>query len=140
MVNVATGIAYHERTGAAGLMVGRGAIRSPWIFQQLRQSYAGEKVLEPTRKDLRGYIDLLFHEIAKEWLEYDEVKHVNKMKKYMIYIAQGIDSEFEHQIRRVRSEQGFFDICASFMDNDDSLPDLPPENSKLFCGFKALLE
>ena len=140
VVNVATGIAYHERTGAAGLMVGRGAIRSPWIFQQLRQSYAGEKVMEPTRKDLRGYIDLLFHEIAKEWLEYDEVKHVNKMKKYMIYIAQGIDSEFEHQIRRVRNEQGFFDICDSFMDNDDLLPDLPPENSKLFCGFKTLLE
>ena len=68
------------------------------------------------------------------------MKHVNKMKKYMIYIAQGIDAEFEHQIRRVRSEQSFFGICDDFMDNDDLLPDLPPENSKLFCGFKTLLE
>ena len=140
VVNVATGRKYHELTGAAGLMVGRGAIRSPWIFQQIRQSYTGEEVMLPTRRDLRGYIDLLFHEIAKEWVEYDEVKHVNKMKKYMIYIAQGIDAEFEHQIRRARSEQGFFEICDAFMDNDSLLPDLPPENSKLFCGFKTFLD
>ncbi len=140
VVNVATGRAYHKRTGAAGLMVGRGAIRSPWIFQQIRQSYAGDEVMQPTRRDLRGYVDSLFHEIAKEWVVYDEVKHVNKMKKYMIYIAQGVDAEFEHRIRRARSDQRFFEICDTFMDNDELLPDLPPENSKLFCGFKSFLD
>ncbi len=140
VVNVATGRAYYEKTGAAGLMIGRGAIRSPWIFQQLRESYAGKRVMVPTRRDLRQYIELLFNELAKEWTVYDEVKHVNKMKKYMIYIAQGIDAEFEYQIRRVRSDEAFFTACDGFLDNDEVLPELPPENSKLFCGFKALLD
>ena len=35
VVDVATGLAYLEKTGAAGLMIGRGAIRNPWIFAQL---------------------------------------------------------------------------------------------------------
>lgn len=140
VVNVATGRAYIEKTGAAGLMIGRGAIRSPWIFQQLRESYAGDEVMVPKRCDLREYIDLLFRELAGEWSVYDESKHVNKMKKYMIYIAQGIDAEFEHEIRRVRSEEKFFEACDRYLDNDELLPDLPPENSKLFCGFKALLD
>ncbi len=140
VVNVATGRAYLEKTSAAGLMIGRGAIRSPWIFQQLRQSFAGEDVMIPRRCDLLQYVDLLFRELAGEWKVYNEVQHVNKMKKYMIYIAQGIDAEFEHEIRRVRSESGFFGICDRFLNNHEILPDYPPENSKLFCGFKALLD
>ncbi|MCU0781178.1 MAG: tRNA-dihydrouridine synthase family protein, partial [Akkermansiaceae bacterium] len=36
IVDVATGLAYQRLSGAAGLMVGRGAIRNPWLFAQLR--------------------------------------------------------------------------------------------------------
>ncbi len=140
VVNVATGRAYHEKTGAAGLMIGRGAIRSPWIFEQLRQSYAGDEVMVPTRRDLRGYVQMLFDELAKEWAVYHEQNYVNKMKKYMIYIAQGIDAEFEQRIRRVRTEAEFFGVCDAFMDSDALLADLPPERSKLFCGFSDLLD
>ncbi|MGJ8656197.1 MAG: tRNA dihydrouridine synthase [Akkermansiaceae bacterium] len=141
VVNVATGRAYHEKTGAAGLMVGRGAIRSPWIFQQLRASYSeGGEVVVPSRRDLHQYVTLLFAELAVEWVGFDEAKHVNKMKKYMIYIAQGLDEAFEYEIRRVRSEKDFFRVCDHYLLNDEVLPDLPPERSKLFCGFKALLD
>jgi len=139
IVNVATGKAYHEKTNAAGLMIGRGAIRSPWIFQQLKSSYAGEPTIQPTRRDLHEYVTVLFAELAVEWIGYDEAKHVNKMKKYMIYIAQGLDEAFEYEIRRVRSEKEFFRICDHYLLNDDLLPDLPTENSKLFCGFTDLL-
>ena len=142
MVNVSTARAYHEKTGAAGLMIGRGAIRSPWIFSQLRASYSegNEVVKKPSRRDLHEYITLLFAELAVEWIGFDEPKHVNKMKKYMIYIAQGLDEAFEYEIRRVRSEKDFFRVCDHYLLNDDTLPDLPPENSKLFCGFRELLD
>lgn len=139
IVNVATGKAYHEKTGAAGLMIGRGAIRSPWMFQQLKSSYAGEGMKQPSRRDLHEYISVLYAELAVEWIGYDEEKHVNKMKKYMIYIAQGLDEAFEYEMRRVRSEKEFFRICDHYLLNDELLPDLPPESSKLFCGFTDLL-
>lgn len=140
VINVATGVAYEKKTGAAGLMIGRGAIRSPWIFDQLRSHYRGETVHQPTRRDLYRYVQCLFDEVASEWTAYDERKHVNKMKKYMVYIAQGLDEAFEYQIRRSQSKVDFFKICEDFMSNDIVLPELPPEKSKLFCGFKGLLE
>lgn len=139
IVNVSTGRAYHEQTGAAGLMVGRGAIRSPWIFSQLIASYEGNVVKIPTRRDLLCYVTLLYHELAKETRHFITSCHVNRMKKYMIYIAQGLDEDFEHQIRRVKSEAEFFAACAAFMENDLALPDIPPIDSKLFCGFMNLI-
>src|ERR1041385_4654550 len=34
-------------TGARGLMIGRGAIRNPWLFQQIRQYLHGESIFIP---------------------------------------------------------------------------------------------
>jgi tRNA-dihydrouridine synthase len=142
VVNVATGKAYHAQTGAAGLMVGRGAIRSPWLFQQLKDSYEGRPVVTPTRKDLHGYVTALYHAVAENEKRktYVEVSHVNRMKKYMAYISQGIDAEFEYQIRRVKTESDFFTACDTFMLDDRKLPDTPPVDSKLYSGFSKLLE
>ena len=140
VVNVATGRAYHAKTQAAGLMIGRGGIRSPWLFQQIIDSYEGKKPRVPTRTDLHGYVTKLYHAVAADARDYVESSHVNRMKKYMAYIAQGIDAEFEYQIRRTRSEEGFFGICDEFMLNDQPLPDAPPVESKLFSGFSKLLE
>ncbi len=139
VVDVSTGLAYHAHTGAAGLMVGRGAIRHPWIFKQLKAGFEGEELGEMTRLDLREYIGILFETTAASWNVFDASKHVHKMKKYMVYISQGLDPEFEYEIRRVKTPEEFFKACDRFMSDDTLLPDLPPEKSKLFCGFRDLL-
>lgn len=139
IVNVESGRAYHQQTNAAGLMIGRGAIRFPWIFAQLIASYEGGQIIHPTRHDLLEYVTLLYHELAKEARNFIASTHVNKMKKYMVYIAQGLDPDFEHQIRRVKSEAEFFTTCETFMNNDLLLPDTPPRESKLFCGFSQFI-
>lgn len=139
IVNVETGRSYHRQTNAAGLMIGRGAIRNPWIFSQLRQSFANQADTAVTKRMLNEYIRVLFDEVAREWIDYDERKHVNKMKKYMIYVVQGVDEEFEFKIRRVQTADDFFAVCNYYLDNDQLIADLPPEKSKLFCGFKALI-
>ena len=48
IVDVETALAYHRQTGAAGLMVGRGAIRNPWIFDGIAAAFLGLKTPEPT--------------------------------------------------------------------------------------------
>ena len=138
VVDVATGKGMIRRTGASGLMIGRGAIRNPWIFDQLRASYCGNPPPQVTRADLLGYIMDLYQEIAAHAHAFDEPKHVNRMKKYLIYIAQGLDDGFEHQIRRATSADTFQRVCQDFLDNTEPIPALPPVNSKLFCGFDAL--
>ncbi len=42
-----------DDTGCAGLMVGRGAMRNPWLIRQLGQWMRGEDVLEPTLDERR---------------------------------------------------------------------------------------
>jgi len=139
VVDVATGLAYLRHTGAAGLMVGRGAIRNPWIFSQLQAAFAGHAPVPVTRLDLLGYILHLFDELAAQTRRFDPHGHVNRMKKYLVFIAQGLDPDFEFQIRRVTTAEEFTATCARFLSDDRPAPPSPPEHSKLFCGFAALL-
>ena len=140
VVDVSTGLSYLKKTGANGLMIGRGAIRNPWLFSQLRSNFTGEEPIVVTRRMLLDYISILWEETAREFnAPFDETKHVHKMKRYMNYIAQGVEQEFEHEIRRTKSKSEFFRVCQAHLDSDTSLPVLPPERSKLFCGFSDLL-
>lgn len=139
VVDIDTGQALLEQTGAAGLMIGRGAIRYPWLFSQLRAVLEEEKPTVPVGQDLLDYVLMLYEETARERVDFVEEKHVQKMKKYLVFIAQGHDPAFEHQIRRVRTYQEFSDTCSAHLSHQNPLPTLPPENSKLFCGFSDLL-
>jgi len=138
VVDVHTGQGAIKRTRAHGLMIGRGAIRNPWIFDQLRASFTGKEPAQVTCMDLLGYIEHLYEEIATHSDDFDPHKHVNRMKKYMLYIVQGIDEDFEHRIRRATTPEEFHATCREHLDHAEPLPERPPERSKLFCGFDAL--
>lgn len=138
VVDVSTAQGMAKRTGAAGLMIGRGAIRNPWIFDQIRASYAGATPQVITRNDLHSYIMTLYDEIAAHAPNFDETKHVQRMKKYLTYISQGVDEAFEHHIRRAKTAPEFMAICNDSLGNSSPIPIAPPEDSKIFCGFAAL--
>lgn len=140
VVTVATGQAYLAQTGAAGLMVGRGAIRNPWLFDQIRAAYGALPAApKPTGRDLLGYVEALWEETGRERQVEEEAKQVHMMKRYLCYMTQGLEPEFDYQIRRVSDEKGFFAVCREFLSHDRALPDQPPEDSKRFCGFGELL-
>lgn len=139
VVNATAGIRYQALTGASGLMIGRGAIRNPWIFDQLRANYLGGEAPQPRAQDLLAYIEELYADLARESKEYHEHHHIQRMKKTMLYIVQGLGDEFEQAMRRMRTEAEFFHLCRSSLDHDAPIPDVPPEQSKLFCGFHELL-
>ncbi len=139
VVNQESGTTYLAATGAAGLMIGRGAIRNPWLFTQLRDSLANRPPTVVTGRMILDYIGRLYEETAREITGFIENKHVQKMKKYLVYIVQGFDPDFEHQIRRVKTKDDFFEVCADFLDHNRVAPDLPPESSRLFCGFSQFL-
>lgn len=139
VVNAQTGLAYLDSTRAAGLMIGRGAIRNPWLFTQLRTAFTGEKLPTVTGRMILEYISKLYDETARQIPGFIEDKHVQKMKKYLVYIVQGHEPEFEHRIRRVKKREEFFATCKDYLDHDEPAPDLPSENSRLFCGFSQFL-
>ncbi len=144
VVDVASGAGYLAKTGAAGLMVGRGAIRNPWIFAQLREHLAGRVAPIVRRSDLLNYIQILWDETAQARVElgkdFSEKRHVQKMKRYLNYVLAGLGDDLEHQSRRTKEKDELFRLLTDHLANDEAIPALPPENSKLFCGFRELLE
>ncbi|MEM1294762.1 MAG: tRNA-dihydrouridine synthase family protein [Verrucomicrobiota bacterium] len=141
IVSVQTARAIKQLTAASGLMIGRGAIRNPWLFEQIRQSESGLPIPSPSLRDLHSYILELFEEVALEAENYSEENHVHRMKKYTNYIANGIsDGLFEAQLRRARSTHDFQRICSEHLNSEELLPNEPQEDGKLFCGFSNLLD
>ncbi|MGD7654527.1 MAG: tRNA dihydrouridine synthase [Verrucomicrobiales bacterium] len=140
VVDVETGLAFLRKTGAAGLMIGRGAIRNPWIFSQLAAAMEGREVAAPTHRDLLGHVLELSAELGAEHPDYDPLLHVQRMKKTMAFITHGLcGGEFEYDMRRVKTLEGFHEMCGRHLSGDEPLPPRPPEGSKLFCGFEDLL-
>ncbi len=142
VVDVPTGLAWLERTRAAGLMIGRGAIRNPWLFSQLRAHWEGLPAAEPTGRDVLGWVTSLYEETAAFERRFVPSKHVAKMKKYLCYISQGVDPEgrFEFRIRRVTDPAEFFAICHEYLDHSRPMAPAPPVTSGMFCGFSELLQ
>lgn len=56
ILTVATAREALDRSGADGVMVGRGILRNPWLLRQIAQSLAGEPLLEPTLLDRRDVL------------------------------------------------------------------------------------
>ncbi len=100
-----------DLTGAAGVMIGRHAIRNPWIFRQCREAWAGHTVFQPTLGDVHKYIFQLYQ--ATPIPDMPERVHVNKMKKYLNFVGQSVDASgaFLHDMRRAQSERELFDTC-----------------------------
>ena len=98
-------------TGAAGVMIGRHAIRNPWIFRQCREVFAGGPPSRITLADVRDYIAHLFDATRPENIP--ERAHVNKMKKYLNFVGQGVDpaGSFLHDMRRTATRDELFAVC-----------------------------
>jgi tRNA-dihydrouridine synthase len=125
-------------TGARGLMIGRGAIRNPWLFHQIRQSQRGEPLFLPRGHDVLRYVRELFEAVCPP--DVAEAAHVQKMKKYLNYIGVGIEptGEFLHRIRRVTTEREFFTVCEDFLNHDQPMPlepySLPLKETDVMAG------
>ncbi len=119
-----------EQTGARGLMIGRGAIRNPWLFEQIRQLRRGERIFIPTGRDVLKYVRTLYDTTRPP--DARESAQVQKMKKYANFIGLGVEptGQFLHQIRRAATEADFFRICEEFLDHDRPTP-LEPFNLEL---------
>jgi len=128
-------------TRAAGVMIGRHAIRNPWIFRQCREhfaqlSQAGKtiatepsnicqqlaqpalapaatppQIFRPTLADVREYIERLYRATQQPGLA--EPLHVAKMKKYLNFVGQSVDPDglFLHAMRRAETETELFAVC-----------------------------
>jgi len=104
-----------SQTGAAGVMIGRAAIRNPWIFKQLRQYLNAQPVSIVTLAEVHNYIERLRQTTTA--LTVPERARVGYMKMYLNYIAQGVDTagSFLRNIRLAQTETELFGACDRYL-------------------------
>ena len=125
VTSAASAVAVLNSTGAAGVMVGRAAIRNPWIFQQIRQSLSGQPVTIVTLADVRGYIERLRH--LTTGAAVPERARVSFMKRYLNFIAQGVDAAgaYLREMRLAQTEAELFGVCDRYLLHEPDQPFAP---------------
>jgi tRNA-dihydrouridine synthase len=53
-----------EETGCAGVMIGRPALRNPWIFRQIAELFAGRAPFAPSGRDVVAHLERLHAVLA----------------------------------------------------------------------------
>jgi tRNA-dihydrouridine synthase len=108
-------------TGARGLMIGRGVIRNPWLFRQIREQRRGQSVFRPTGRDVLAYVHALYEAVSTPGIR--ESAQINNLKKYMNFIGLGVEptGEFLHGVRRATTCAEFFALCRQFLDHDEPM-------------------
>jgi tRNA-dihydrouridine synthase len=122
VISAASAVETLQQTGAAGLMIGRGAIRNPWIFSQIRDRLAGREVSLPTGRQVLDYISELYEAVCSPGVP--EKAQVQKMKKYMNFLGEGLETSeaFLHDIRRCSTRDEFFAICSRHLEHERAMP------------------
>ncbi len=115
-----------QQTGCHGVMVGRAAIRNPWIFGQIRSCLAQASRLattvapppypRPRMEEVYEYIHMLWHACGESDPGLPDRQRVARMKKYLNFIGLAVDEagQFLYRIRRALDPQGFFAVCNDF--------------------------
>jgi tRNA-dihydrouridine synthase len=103
-------------------MLGRGAIRNPWVFEQIRAAVAGREVSYPTGREVLRYVERLFEVATDEG--YREEERVHRVKKHLNFLGVGVppSAEFLHRMRRARAKDELFAICAAYLDHEKPMP------------------
>jgi tRNA-dihydrouridine synthase B len=115
----AQGQALLAETGARGLMIGRGAIRNPWLFDQIRAQLRDETIQLPTGRAVLDYLRALWeNEITND---VPESAQVQRMKKFINFVGEGIGPKFLHDIRRATTAAGFFRVCGDYLDHGNPM-------------------
>ncbi|XHX76526.1 MAG: tRNA dihydrouridine synthase [Stenomitos frigidus ULC029] len=106
------------QTGAAGVMIGRAAIRNPWIFQQTRQYLSGQPLTIVPLVAVRDYIERLRHATTAATIP--ERARVSYMKMYLNYIGQSVDAAggFLREMRHAQTEAELFGTCDRYLLSD----------------------
>ena len=92
-----------KETRLGGLMIGRGAVRNPWIFRQIRQARDGETVTLPTGRDILEYLYAIKEMTSIVEHSRGESAHVERSKKFLNFIGAGISEEFLYRTRRAQT-------------------------------------
>lgn len=83
-----------RQTGAAGLMIGRGAQGRPWLFRQINDYLRGE---DPSIPDLRDVAEIMIDHVSAMYEYYGETMAVRIARKHVGWYLQNLQLDRVHR-------------------------------------------
>lgn len=126
--SVTKAAAVQEMVQGAGLMIGRAAIRNPWIFRQIRDHFAGRPVFQPLMIDVREYVEKIRKATYKD--NHPDRLWNGRIKKFVNFIGTSIEpnGHFLYEMRRARTTKDLLHVCDKYMvENENSDRPYPEE-------------
>ncbi|MBI5582842.1 MAG: tRNA-dihydrouridine synthase [Deltaproteobacteria bacterium] len=95
--NAEQALARQQETGCDGLMIGRQALKAPWIFRQMAELTAGRPLLEPDRAERKKIIADYWDRIAGR---YEGVRQVKALRRALFVLTRGLtgSGHFRQQV------------------------------------------
>ena len=93
-----------EEAGVAGVMIGRPALRNPFIFQQIEALERGEEPIRPAGDDLLGHVDRLLEVLSGEGSDRRKRGPLGPMKEMVRYLLRADPRRDEYEREVLRSE------------------------------------
>lgn len=86
-----------RETNCDGIMVARGSMGNPWIFNEIKQYIDGKEMARPS--DIEK-IDMCMHHLDKAVKFFDENKAVREMRKHIAWYIKGLKNctEIKNQV------------------------------------------
>ena len=102
-------------TGCDGVMVGRGATRNPWIFQQIASRLEGSPVREATLADRRDLILDHFRMVAER--EHSQFA-LHKLRKFTGWYTHGLPNgrKLRQAINQIPDVPAFLETVEAFLE------------------------
>ncbi len=102
-------------TNCTGVMIGRSALRNPWIFRQIRELSEGSRVFEPTLADVHAYVHEIWEQLSNA--RHPESVRLGRVKKFLNFVGQSIDAHgnFLKAMRTTKNARELFDVCEAHL-------------------------
>lgn len=97
-----------EETGCAAVMLGRPAIRNPWIFDQIKALKQRQDAIDPSGELVVHWL----HEVRAQYADvFGERLYIGKLKELVRWMGRAINDKGAFRTRALRSqtESEFFD-------------------------------
>ncbi len=106
-----------EYTGVDGIMIGRGAMGNPWIFEQIRYFLeTGNKMQKPTTQEKK---QILIEHIKLAIKEKGEIVAINEMRKHIACYTKNLkdSSNFRNEINQINNETTLINKIEEYFNN-----------------------
>jgi nifR3 family TIM-barrel protein len=104
ITNPAQALALKKQTGCDGIMIGRQALRTPWIFKQILEMESGEPLTHPNPEERREWLISYW-----QWIEenYQGPAQIKALRRTLFVLTRGLPAsgEFRQNVALARTKE-----------------------------------